>query len=165
MQEVARRLRAAFRGTGPYSAAEKSAGGSTLCLVRPLTFMNNSGTAVQEAVRRRGAGPDDLLIVYDDVSIGLGTIRLREQGGAGGHNGMASVIGEMGTNRIRRIRCGIGAGDPGAPFRVTADFVLSPFEAEEIPRVQTMIETAGDAVLVAATAGFAAAMNRFNTRD
>lgn len=128
-------------------------------LVKPLTFMNLSGRAVAEAARYYRIDPGDLLVVADDVNLPLGRLRARARGSAGGHNGLASIIGALGTDEFPRLRVGVGRGDPR---RDLADHVLARFEPGEGPAVDEMRARAADAAVLFLTDGIAAVMNRFN---
>lgn len=129
--------------------------------VRPVTYMNNSGIAVEETLGILQRSPADLLIVADDVALPLGTLRIRLRGSDGGHNGIASIIYQLGTEEFPRLRCGIC---PEAVPRGSelVDFVLSPFLREEEEAARTMVERAVDAIDTAARLGMEAAMNSYN---
>ena len=133
--------------------------GCPVLLAKPQTYMNESGRAVRALVRRYGLAPQDLLIVYDDVDLPVGAIRIRPRGSAGGHHGMASVIEALGTQEIPRVRIGIGR-PPGD----TAEYVLSRFSPEERPVVEEAVERAADAVETILREGIEVAMGRFNRR-
>jgi PTH1 family peptidyl-tRNA hydrolase len=137
----------------------------TVALVQPVTFMNNSGIAVQEIVERFSLSPSDLLIVLDDFSLPLGSIRLRLKGSDGGHNGLASVLWHLQTEEIPRLRCGIASASMPRGQEDLADFVLSPFAPDEQNRAKDLIALARDAVITALTGGFETAMNRFNKTE
>ncbi len=130
-----------------------------LYLVQPLTYMNLSGTGVRLAQARYGWRPDELLVVYDDVDLPLGRIRLRATGSAGGHKGMASVLAALGTERVPRLRLGIGVEPKPADV---AAFVLAPFTADEWPVVEAMLDRAVEAVRRVLAEGFEKAMNWAN---
>jgi PTH1 family peptidyl-tRNA hydrolase len=121
--------------------------------------MNSSGLAARNLVRRAGIRPERLIVIYDDFDLPLGEIRIRKEGSAGSHRGMGSIIEELGTSRIPRIRIGIGplptAADP-------VDFVLSPFTSEERERLAAPLERATDALEMILTGEIDAAMSRFN---
>ena len=123
--------------------------------------MNVSGQAVKDLLRRRRRRPEDLLVVHDDLDLILGHLRLRPGDGAGGHNGVRSIIEELGTGAFPRLRIGIGRPPAGQD---PAEFVLERFTAEERPKIDEAIDRAAEAVVVAATEGLAAAMNRHNRR-
>ena len=132
--------------------------GLDLTLVKPLTYMNDSGIAVRKVLARARAPLEDLLVVVDDFALPLGRLRLREAGSAGGHNGLRSVIGELGSERIARLRVGIGE-----PDRAAVDHVLSRFAQEERPLVERVVDAAADAVEDWAREGAARAANRWNS--
>jgi PTH1 family peptidyl-tRNA hydrolase len=123
--------------------------GEPLYLVKPLSFMNVSGPVVAAALRRHRATAADLILVYDDIDLPLGTIRVRMKGSAGGHNGVRSIIEALGTSDIRRVKVGVGR-----PLRKedVADHVLTTFEPEEQPAVEAAVAEAADRVLSMLTA-------------
>ena len=133
--------------------------GQPLLLVKPLTFMNRSGVAVERLLLREGGSPQDLVVVLDEAALPLDTLRLRERGSHGGHNGLRSLIELLGTDEFPRLRVGVG---PSEPVEDLADYVLSPFPAEQVLIVQELVGRAGDAVLSLLEEGAAAAMNKFN---
>ncbi len=130
-------------------------------LAKPITYMNLSGQAVRGLVRRYALELRDILVVYDDVNLPVGKIRLRERGSAGGHNGVQDIIDRLGTDVFPRLRVGIGDDFPRGR---QVDYVLSPFTAEQRPLIEEAILTARDAVLTFVSDGLTAAMNRFNRR-
>ena len=132
--------------------------GLDLTLVKPLTYMNDSGLAVRKVLAREHAPLHDLLIVADDFALPFGKLRFRESGGHGGHNGLRSVIEEMGTEKFSRLRIGIGD-----PVRNGRDHVLSRFEPDEVERLDELLDAAADAVEAWAREGTSKAANRFNT--
>jgi PTH1 family peptidyl-tRNA hydrolase len=118
--------------------------GDTVRLVKPRSFMNESGPIVARALREQGADYHDLVLVYDDIDLPLGTVRLRMKGSAGGHNGVRSVIDALGTSDIRRVKVGIGR----PPHRAAVpDHVLTGFEPDELPLVDTAVAEAAQRVL------------------
>ena len=131
--------------------------GLDLTIVKPLTFMNESGLAVRKVLAREHAPLSDLLIVADDFALPFGKLRFRENGGAGGHNGLGSIIDELGTEKFSRLRVGIGEPDRGA-----VDHVLSRFHPDERQRLGTLLDAAADGVEAWAREGTAKAANRFN---
>jgi PTH1 family peptidyl-tRNA hydrolase len=141
------------------SIAECLLGEETVVLAKPLTFMNRSGIAVAGILDAMGGGTKDLLVVVDDVALELGVLRIREQGGHGGHNGLRSLIDSLGSEEFPRVRVGVGAKEPPEDL---AAFVLGPFEEEEILIVQEMVGRASEAVECVLKEGLATAMNRFN---
>ena len=160
---LCRRWERQFRpGKGQFFFAHGILAGQEVALVKPVTYMNNSGEAVREALEKFGVEAGSLLIVLDDVALPLGTLRIRPAGSDGGHNGLYSIIADVGTEEIPRLRCGIGPNDT-VPGRDMADFVLSPFRKDERAAVDGMIVRAADAVTEFAAGGISSAMNRFNT--
>lgn len=152
-----------FRGgKGEYLIAPGDIAGHEVALVKPLTYMNNSGEAVADVLERLETAQASLLVVLDDFALPLGALRLRPRGSDGGHNGLYSVIVSLGTEEIPRLRCGIGRSDQ-ASGRDMADFVLSPFEKNERETADEMILRAADAVTECVIGGLASAMNRFNS--
>jgi PTH1 family peptidyl-tRNA hydrolase len=161
--ELARREGVGFvPGRGEYWWAGTRVGGRTVALIKPVTFMNGSGHAAAQALAQFTTGPEQLLVVLDDVALPLGTLRLRESGSGGGHNGLGSVIASLGTEDFARVRCGIRP-EPPPPGDALAAFVLSPFATEERDAVRSMIVRAADAVHEAATSGMQRTMARFNS--
>jgi PTH1 family peptidyl-tRNA hydrolase len=132
--------------------------GLDLTLVKPLTYMNDSGLAVRKVMAREHAPLHDVLIVADDFALPYGKLRFREGGGHGGHNGLRSIIDELGTEKFSRLRVGIGD-----PVRHGRDHVLSRFEPDETQRLDELIDAAADAVEAWARDGTSKAANRFNT--
>lgn len=131
-----------------------------LALVKPQTFMNLSGIAVRKALVRFRAPLEDVLVVVDDFALPFGRLRFREGGSSGGHNGLASIIEELSSDRFARLRVGIG--DPGGR---AVDHVLSRFSAGERRSLDEVIDAAADAVEEWARVGTNRAANRWNTWD
>jgi PTH1 family peptidyl-tRNA hydrolase len=131
-------------------------------LAKPETYMNLSGLSVRELVEKYEIDPvSDLILIYDELDLPLGTIRIRQRGSSAGHNGMESVIGALGTQEFLRIRLGI------APDRKIADgvkYVLTPFRKAQLKVVAEILDTALEAVRVILKDGPGAAMNRFNRK-
>lgn len=142
----------------------KEVGGVRIILMKPLSYMNNSGIIVKELLETYQINLDQILVVLDDFTLPLGTIRIRERGSSGGHNGLYSIIYHLESEDIPRLRCGIASEWMPKRKDVLADFVLSPFIDEEIKIVQQMILSARDAVIVAAIENFQTAINRFNRK-
>jgi len=126
-------------------------------LFKPTTFMNLSGTAVSQLVHYFKIEIDDIIVVFDDMAILPGKIRLRLDGSSGGHKGMQNIIDQLGTDKIKRIRIGIGE-----PVYDTVDFVLSKPTTDEKPLIDEAIANAANAIKEALKSGFDKAMNRFN---
>jgi peptidyl-tRNA hydrolase, PTH1 family len=142
--------------------AEAVVGGAEVLLVKPLTFMNRSGIAVSRLLEAVGSTPADLAVIVDDVALELGTLRVRERGSHGGHNGLRSLIDTLGTEEFARVRIGVRQGDPPPDL---AEYVLSDFPPEEVLVVQEAVGAAADAVESLLREGAEVAMNRFNTRN
>ena len=130
-----------------------------VALLKPQTYMNLSGEAVGAVARFFKVPPERTLVIFDDLDLPLGTLRLREQGGAGGHRGMTSVIARLGTRDFPRIRVGIGR--PAGQLPPEA-YVLQDFSADEQGLMEQTYARAVDAVRVTLREGFQMAMNRFN---
>ena len=131
--------------------------GLDLTLVKPLTYMNDSGLAVRKVLARDKAPLVDLLVVADDFALPFGKLRFREGGGAGGHNGLGSIIAELGTEKFSRLRIGIGE-----PDRNAVDHVLTKFAPDEQQRLDELLDAAADAVEAWAREGTSKAANRYN---
>lgn len=136
--------------------------GHEVLLAKPETYMNLSGLAVAGLAAELGLDPTkDLLVIYDELDLPWGAIRIRERGSAGGHNGVKSVIGALGTEEFLRIRLGIG---PDHEVRHAEDYVLAPMKKAQLKVAAEMLDTAAEAVKTILEAGPAAAMNRFNRK-
>lgn len=136
------------------------AAGPGVLLVKPQTFMNNSGECVGPLMRYFKFSPEQVLVIYDDISFPVGTMRLRAAGSAGGHNGMKSLIAHLGTEKFPRLRVGISA--PGQKNMV--GHVLGKFAPDERPLLEEALDKATEAACVALKEGFEQAANRFNIR-
>ncbi len=136
--------------------------GETVILAKPETYMNLSGLAVRELVAEHQVEvKSDLIVIYDELDLPLGTIRIRQRGSSAGHNGMESILGALNTDEFLRIRLGI------APDRKVTDgvkFVLTPFRKPQEKAVVEVIEKAAEAVEVIIRDGPDEAMNRFNRK-
>jgi PTH1 family peptidyl-tRNA hydrolase len=128
-------------------------------LVKPVTYMNDSGKAIAGWLEWLKLTVNDLLVVVDDVALPMGQIRLRPEGSAGGHNGLKSIESHLGTDRYARLRCGVDAVPPGWALE---RWVLSRFGPEEEDALGRMIRTARLAIECCQREGIAVAMNRFN---
>ena len=129
-----------------------------LVLAKPETYMNLSGRAVQGLLMQHGVKPRDLLVVYDDFDLPLGTLRIRQRGGPGTHNGMRSIVQSIGSQEFPRLRVGIGA----AEVQTARDYVLDDFSANDWTTFQTARDRAVEAIETYLRHGLTAAMNRFN---
>lgn len=135
--------------------------GREVVLVKPMMYMNRSGLAVAAVLRHFSLSPDRLLVIYDDLDLPLGRIRLRPSGGSGGHRGLASIIACLATEEFARLRLGIGTGE--GTGGETSDYVLSPFKPEEEELAHEQVLRAADAVETLLSSGMEEAMNRFNS--
>ena len=142
--------------------AETELGGSAVVLVYPRTFMNRSGTVLSYLTNRFGTTPDKILIVTDDINLKPGSVRIRKQGGPGGHNGLKSIITTLGTNEFPRVRIGVGNPESSA---VQVDHVLGTFDPDTRDMVKSASERAADAITMIASGDFDNAMNKFNVTN
>ncbi len=136
-----------------------AAGGRAVLLAKPQTYVNGSGEAVGALARYYRVEPADILVVYDDLHLPTGALRLRPGGSAGGHNGMKSIIAHLGTDRFPRLRIGIG---PPPPPEAWAEYVLAPLAGPERAPLEAAVDRAVEAVLCWLEDGIERAMNRFN---
>lgn len=144
------------------AVVEATIRGERCLLMKPLTFMNRSGAAVAQAVNFFKISPlEDLLVLVDDTALPIGTIRIRPDGGAGGHNGLADIQRALGSDAYVRLRIGV---DSKPAVMDQADYVLGRFTAEQEAAIVPSLEKAADAAEVFVAEGIAAAMNRFNVR-
>jgi PTH1 family peptidyl-tRNA hydrolase len=132
-------------------------GDDELILVKPLTYMNESGIAMRKALARERAPMADVLVVVDDMDLPFGRLRMKSKGSAGGHNGLRSIIGEMGTESFARLRVGIGAPKGGA-----VSHVLGDFEHAEQQHLELILDAAADAVELWVRSGPDATANEWN---
>jgi PTH1 family peptidyl-tRNA hydrolase len=140
---LASRLRGRWERLAESHAAAVRWRGATVYLVKPHSFMNVSGPAVRGVLRKLGAEPGEVILVYDDIDMALGKVRTRLRGSAGGHNGVRSVIEALGTEDIKRVKLGIGRPEHR---RHVPDHVLSGFDPDEEPIVAEAVERAADRV-------------------
>ena len=133
--------------------------GQHILLALPQTYMNRSGLAVDRIIKDRGVKPENLLVVYDDLDLPLGDIRIRPHGGAGSHKGLSSIIQEIQTDRFPRLRVGIG---PLPEEESATAFVLSPFSKEESPRLEKSLNHAQEALQYILEGNIEKAMNLYN---
>ena len=141
--------------------AETSIGSEKVLLVKPLTYMNNSGECVGPLMRWYKLEPEDIIAVHDDMDIPAGSIRIRKKGSAGGHNGIKSLIAHIGSENFDRVRIGVGRPLPG---RTVINHVLSPFATEDAPKIAEAIEYLLPAVECIVQHGPDMAMNKYNPR-
>lgn len=158
LDELADRFDISFTGGGRhYVSGPGKVVETQVELVKPTRYMNRSGLAWRECSEKESFKAGQTLVIYDDLHIPFGLLRIRKSGSAGGHNGMKSILDAAGHNRIPRIRLGIGGED-----RDWVDHVLSPFTSAESKIIDRLIQLAADAVQVTIQDGLETAMNRFN---
>jgi len=137
-------------------------GSEEVLLAKPETYMNLSGLAVRELVQEYEINPQsDLLVIYDELDLPFGSVRIRTRGSSAGHNGMVSIINALSTQEIPRVRLGIA---PDHAVRDGAGYVLAPFKRSQYKAVDELLDTAADAVESVLHDGIQAAMNRFNRK-
>ena len=150
---VSRKENTSFVGLGAVS-------GKSLALAKPQTYMNLSGPAVKGLLERYELKPDRLIVVYDELDLPWGSLRIRLKGSAAGHNGVKSLIGSLGTNEFARVRVGISPGDP-----VDGEmFVLAKFKRAQKQDVEDTVDRAAEAVESIIAEGAAQAMTKYNRR-
>ena len=143
----------AMYGLGKYQ-------GKAILLMRPQTYMNLSGEAVAQAAQFYKVPPERCLILFDDISLEPGRIRVRRDGSAGGHNGVKSIIAQLGSQNFPRVKVGVGA-KPHPDYEL-ADWVLSRFSAQEQKALEPALERAAQAALTVVAEGVEAAASKFN---
>ena len=136
-------------------------GTEKVILMKPMTYMNESGRAIGTAMQWYKLDPEDIIVVHDDMDIPSGMIRIRAKGSAGGHNGIKSIIAHVGSEKFRHMRIGIGRPAPGWSV---VDHVLSKFPPDEVPKIQSAIEMLIPAAECIVKDGIDMAMNRYNPR-
>ncbi len=140
--------------------AECRIGTEKVLLMKPQTFMNNSGEAIGEAARFYKIPPENVVIISDDISLSPGKLRIRRKGSAGGHNGLKSIIAHLGSENFPRVKLGIG--DREHPNHSLADFVLGKFSKDEMELVEEVAKKASDAASLIIAGNVDEAMNRYN---
>jgi len=160
LDRLADRLNAAWNPRELYETATASTdSGMRLMLIKPRTFMNQSGLAAARVLKYRNLRPQDILVICDDLSLPFGSLRLRARGSDGGHRGLRSVIEQIGTTDIPRLRLGIGSPPPGLD---PADYVLEAFPPEEREQLPEFMDRAIRALDLVLTSGIEKAMNEIN---
>lgn len=133
--------------------------GEKVLLVKPQTYMNLSGESIAEILRFYKLIPDELVVIFDDLDLPTGQLRLREKGSAGGHNGIKSMIQHLGTQEFKRIKVGIGRPEPG---RSVSDYVLQIFSVDERKAIDEAVSLAAEAAAMWAKEPFLKVMNHYN---
>jgi peptidyl-tRNA hydrolase, PTH1 family len=157
--ELARRRGGSFRSKFSGDLSELRVDGAKIALLKPQTYVNESGRSVAPAARFFKVDPASLLVVHDEVDLEVGRLQVRLGGGLAGHNGLRSVARHLGTSEFLRLRIGIGRPERGDP-RPVADYVLSPFQPDD--DVEGIVARAADAVEAVALEGLDMAQRRFN---
>ena len=162
MDEIARQESASISQKKFKALVDKvNIGGQSVLLMKPQTYMNNSGEAVRAAMDFYHLQPQDLLVIYDDMDLAVGRLRLRQKGSAGGHNGIKSIIAHIGTQEFDRIRVGIDK-DPRIP---TVNWVLGKIRKEELEAYMESVQEAAKAAIFSVTHDFTETMNQFNKKQ
>lgn len=143
----------------PLESAEAGVAGEQVLLVKPQSFMNRSGTPLAALMRKKGLGPADLVVVVDDIDLPIGVLRLRKKGSAGGHNGLKSVIENLGTDEFVRVRVGVGRPEDKGDM---VNHVLSKFRPEEQKIVDEAVGRAVEALTCMVREPIDRVMNKFN---
>jgi len=155
---LAERYGIELRAKELYRAGKGSMEGDNVILVEPLTFMNRSGLAVRDVVKRHGVEAGNLIVIHDDIDMETGKLKIRKRGSSGGHKGIESIIRETGISEFSRVKIGIGR-EEGV---LVEDYVLGKFRKEEIPFIKDAMARAADAVVTIVGEGVDKAMNLFN---
>ncbi len=158
VDEIAERHGIELKERNSYLIGKGSIGETAVVLVEPLTFMNRSGLAVKDVMRRHNAQSETLVIIHDDIDMQTGRVKIRNKGSSGGHRGIESVIESVGTTEFIRVKIGVGRGEGVA----AEDYVLGKFRKDEVPLIREAVEEAADAVAVILKDGVGKAMNKFN---
>ena len=156
-----------FRNESNAKIAEVTLAGKRILLVKPQTFMNLSGLSVAALIQELEISPQDIIVLYDELALPLGTIRIRERGSANGHNGVKSISGVLGTEEWLRIRIGVGKPALADGREIKAggkDYLLSPMRKQELAVLDEVLDRARGAVEMVLTQGVSAAMSEFNRR-
>lgn len=160
IDEMAESYNTGFKSQTPADIAGVQINGNTAYLVKPMTYMNESGLAVRFIKDYYNIAAENVVVVYDDIDLPFGRLRIRGQGGSGGHKGISSIINHLGNNEFTRVRIGI---KPDHPVKDVVQFVLSPFSRQERKNMEKSIEEAINAVNVFVVDGLNKSMNIFNT--
>lgn len=150
-----RRHGIAVRGAG-------TVGSESVELAGHLDWMNVTGPPLKALLHELGLSPEQLIVIHDDLDLGLGRLRIRQAGGHGGHNGLRSIIAALDTPNFIRLKIGIGRPAPG---QEAADYVLEPFSRDERTRIEPVLDQAVQALECIVLKGVGAAMNEFNVRE
>jgi PTH1 family peptidyl-tRNA hydrolase len=158
IEEFAKRFEIDFKDRDKYRIGRGSIEGSAVVLLEPLPYMNRSGTAVREVLKKFSVPPENLIVIHDDLDMEKGRLRIRKTGSSGGHKGVQSIIQDIGTRDFVRLKIGIGR-EEGMPAE---EFVLRKFGRQEISVMKDAIQEATEAIRSVVLEGVDRAMNRFN---
>ena len=147
------------RRLGKVQIGEGRSGAERVVIAKPLAYMNRSGSVVKKLIKEVGISPDQLVVVHDDLDLACGRIKIKEGGGHGGHKGVRSIIEELGSPGFLRVKVGIDK--PQGPDE-GADYVLSPFDNEQLPLVEESMEQASKAIEAIIVSGKDKAMSMYN---
>lgn len=150
------------RRLGKFQVGEGRVGTERVVIAKPLTYMNRSGVVVQKLIKELGIPLDHLVVVHDDLDLGCGRIKIKEGGGHGGHKGVSSIIEQVGSPDFLRVKVGIDK--PERPDE-GADYVLAPFDNEQLPLMEESMEQAAKAIESIIVAGKDKAMSMYNATD
>lgn len=159
VEEIARRYKIDFKEKERYRIGTGFIDGDKVLLVAPLLYMNMSGPAVKDLIRRFNIPPEKLVVIHDDLDMEVGKLKIRRKGSSGGHKGVESIIQNISSKDFARLKIGVGR-EVGV---TSEDYVLSKFRKDEIFLIKNAIEKASDAVTCIVLDGLDKAMNRFNT--
>jgi len=158
IEEFAKRFEIDFKAREAYRIGRGSIEGSVVLLLEPLLYMNRSGTVVRDVLRKFNVAPENLIVVYDDLDMEKGKLRIRKAGSSGGHKGVQSIIQNIGTRDFVRLKIGIGR-EEGMPAE---EFVLRKFRRRDINVMKDTIQEAAEAIYSVVLEGVDKAMNKFN---
>lgn len=163
IDQLCRKWGVSLSKTTPHAVFEVvSRSQNKVVLVKPLTYMNRSGLALKELLRHFNASIEDLIVAHDDLDLSFGMVKMRRQGGQGSHNGVASIVEQLDSTAFGRIRFGIG---PRPQNWSGVDYVLAPFEDDEVPVVKKILDRTAEATEILMARGFLFAMNTLNRKE
>jgi peptidyl-tRNA hydrolase, PTH1 family len=158
LDEFARRLRLEWKDRTEYKMCSGSIGDERIVLLEPLTFMNRSGNAVRKVSDKFAVGPENTIVVHDDLDLETGRLKIRKNGSSGGHKGVDSIIQHLGSKNFIRVKIGIGRDQ----FIPTEEYVLKKFRPDESALIGEAVQSAVESIETIITDGVEKAMNRFN---
>lgn len=158
LEAIAESFDIALQEKRDYLIGKGSMSGYDVLLTEPLTFMNNSGSAVRDIFKRFNIPPENLIVIHDDLDMETGKLKIKKNGSSGGHRGIESIIQNIGTKEFIRVKIGIGRDIE----MLAEDYVLKKFRRDELPLIKDAIKRAVDAVATIVSEGVTKAMNKFN---